>query len=123
MKQAIIRGQSKMDSIKGGFTTFSTVSSLTFLKESAYSTGRNEYSLTLVLDSSDSGEKHSIRIRFSGVKELVLRDFGNSITQITGFDVLDVSDRQLEGIRYEIVDYEDGVIHFFCSDAEILDVS
>jgi len=61
-------------------------------------------------------------MRFSRVKELSVRGFGRWPTQITGFDVVDVSERQLEGIKFEVIDYENDVIRFFCDAAEVQDV-
>jgi hypothetical protein len=98
---------------KEGFQGFSHVQSLTFAEE------EQGYSLVLVLENETPLAKVQIAMKFTCVIDVRLRDFGGKPTQITGFDVRDVSSRQLDGIRFEVVDYENDRIHFFCKSAEI----
>jgi hypothetical protein len=65
---------------------------------------------------------YTLVIRFEGVRDLQLKQFGGGETQIMGFDVTDISDRSWEGINYLVEDYEDGRLRFICKDVEILKV-
>lgn len=80
------------------------------------------YSVRLSMQADEEGKRVVATMLFLGVTELKLQSFGASITQITGLDVVDVSDRQLEGISFQVTDYEHGVIEFFCASAEIIRV-
>lgn len=122
MKMANIPGQSKIEAAVGerGYTAFSSVSSLAFFEER--DGVRPTYSMTIVLESGQPHAKYRLRMRFTGVKGLVLRRFGDYPTQLLGFGVVDVSERQLEGVRFEVVDYEEDMIRFFCKTAEVEDV-
>lgn len=61
-------------------------------------------------------------LRFGGVQSLQIRDMGGEAA-ISGFDVVDASDRQLENIHWRIEDFEEGVVEFFAATAEILSAS
>ena len=63
-----------------------------------------------------------VGILFSGVLDLQMRGFGVTPKQISGFDILDVSDRGLEQARFSVEDYENGEISFTCEEVEILSV-
>jgi hypothetical protein len=120
--RATLQGQFKIDSTvgKAGYTAFSKVASLTLSEESRAS--RPSYSLLLILETDRPDENYRLRMGFTGVKNLSLREFGGWPTQITGFDVVDVSEKQIEGIRFEVKDYENGVIRFACETAEVQEV-
>src|SRR2546430_13952384 len=60
-----------------------------------------KYSLLLSLASSNDTEG-VITFDFTNVRELSITDFGRQPTQITGFDIEDISARQLEEINYRI---------------------
>jgi hypothetical protein len=120
--EATIQGQAKLASVvgKAGFTAFSKVCSLTFFEDPE--TRRPGYSLLLVLETDRSSQNYRLRLRFTGIKEFRIREFGGCPTQITGLSIRDVSNRQLEGIRLEVIDYEHDVIRFFCDTAEVHEV-
>jgi len=63
-----------------------------------------------------------ICLRFSEVRSLQIQELGGEAC-IHGFDVVDVSDRQLEGISWYVHDYEESVISFWSKDAEVLAAS
>lgn len=67
-------------------------------------------------------EMFRISIQFDAVIGLHMKDFGGGAVQIMGFDIHFVGDRGLEGINYEIEDYENGRIQFSCRDIMILSV-
>ena len=121
MKTKIL-GQSKLDSIFGaaGYAACSKVSSLSFFEDSQST--ETSYSIILALETDRLDDNYRLRMRFTGVQDLKIREFGARPTQITGFDVIDIGDRQLEGMNFEVTDYENGVIHFFCKTASVDDI-
>ena len=64
-----------------------------------------------------------VAIEYSNVVGLSLKGFGGGVTQIMGFDILSISDRGLEGMNYEIIDYEDNRISFNCESIKVISVS
>lgn len=64
-----------------------------------------------------------ISIAFRNVSNLKLDFIGTGLHQISGFDILDVSDNGLENINFQIDDYENGSINFICEEVEIIEVS
>ncbi len=60
-----------------------------------------------------------VTICFNDVGNLHLKGFGGGAVQIMGFDIRFVGDRGLEGINYEIEDYEDDRIRFQCRSVEV----
>lgn len=65
---------------------------------------------------------HRVTMLFDGVAGLNLKDFGSAPTQIMGFDIHAIGDRGWEGVHFEIQDYEDGRIRFFCDRVRIIAV-
>jgi hypothetical protein len=61
-----------------------------------------------------------VSIKFENVVDLTMRLRGPGIHQITGFDVIDISDNGWERINFEIEDYENGTISFFCEQVTII---
>lgn len=64
-----------------------------------------------------------ISITFKNVSSLKLDFNGAGLHQISGFDILDISDNGLEKINFQIEDYEDDSINFSCEEIEINEVS
>ena len=51
-------------------------------------------------------------------------DFNDvGLHQISGFDILDISDNGLAKINFQIEDYENDSINFICEEIEIIEVS
>jgi hypothetical protein len=63
-----------------------------------------------------------VAMLFDGVRELELKRFGKAPTQVMGFDIIDVSDRGWDGIRFLVEDYENGALRLSCHSISILDV-
>jgi hypothetical protein len=103
----------------GAFTLsdFATVIALAFCERA--NSPNHEKDIDLLLQS----DRHNYRLllRFSGVRGLRLSGFGN-LTRITGLDIMDISDRQWEGMRWEISDFENGFVHFSCREARVVGV-
>jgi hypothetical protein len=115
---ARVQGFSKIESITGraSFFGFTKVVSLTF--ESQDDLFPLSSSISLVLQTAKPRGNFRVQLRFTGVINFELRQFGG-YTQILGFDVLDVSDRQWDGIKFEVIDNEDQKFHFLCETAEV----
>ncbi len=70
-----------------------------------------------------NGEFFEVSITFSGVRNLKLELHGPGLHPMSGFDIIDVSDIGLEGINFEVEDYEGGSIEFCCEGIVVNDVS
>ena len=57
-------------------------------------------------------------LRFSNVSSLQIRDLSGE-ARIQGFDIVDLSNRQLEGVNWQVFDFEEEIIGFYAKDAEI----
>ena len=75
-------------------------------------------SLTLVLETEGRAPDVRVTLTFSCVSSLRL-DLTRTHMWISGFDVRDISDRQWDGIRWEVVDSEDDALHFYCREAQV----
>lgn len=64
-----------------------------------------------------------VYIEFRTVSDLNLGFTGLGLQQVAGFDIVDVSQNGLEGINFQIEDYENGIIRFNCEEIEILEIS
>ncbi len=117
--KAQVKGEDKLYAVvgKAGYTAFSRVSALTFFEDPR--SPRSTYSLLLALETDRSTNNYRLHMKFTAVRELNIRGFGGSPTQITGFAIVDISDRQLEGVKLEAFDYEHNDIRFLCQAAEI----
>lgn len=63
-----------------------------------------------------------IKVNFSNVSNLKLDFSGAGLHQISGFDILDISENGLEKINFQIEDYENDSINFNCEEVEIIEV-
>lgn len=68
------------------------------------------------------GDFYRVRLLFGRLRDLFIKDFGSTPKQITGFDIVDISDRGWENVKFQIEDYEQGEIGFVCNSVEILSV-
>jgi hypothetical protein len=57
-----------------------------------------------------------------GVQDLQVNGWGGAETRITGLQCVDIRDRQWEGLEWEVSDYQGGMIKFYCSELEIVNV-
>ncbi len=64
-----------------------------------------------------------VTMRFFGVTNLQLKAFGMTPKQIAGFDIRDVSERSLEGVKFMVEDYENNQISFDCAEVVIEEVN
>lgn len=63
-----------------------------------------------------------ISIKFIGINNFKINGLGSTPKQVMGFDIVDISDRGWENINFQIEDYEDDSIGFYCKEICILSV-
>ena len=68
-------------------------------------------------------EFNEIKLLFKDISNLKLNFEGQFIPQLTGFDIIDISSNNWEGINFQVEDYENGKIKFYCKDIEALPIS
>jgi hypothetical protein len=66
---------------------------------------------------------HKITVKFERVRNLNLNFQDTSNMQVTGFDIVDISDNGWEDINFQIDDFEEGRIGFCCKEVEIISIS
>ena len=71
---------------------------------------------------SETSPRFRVTMLFDGVRDFELKGFGQYPKQIMGFDIIDVSNRGLEGVAFTVEDYENGELQFSCRAVDILDV-
>lgn len=64
-----------------------------------------------------------VSIIFENISSFKLDFSSAGLQQISGFDILDISDNGLEKINFQIEDYENDSINFCCEEVEINEVS
>ena len=64
-----------------------------------------------------------VSITFRNVSHLRLNFNGARLHQVSGFDILDISNNGLEKINFQVEDYENGSIDFSCESVEVNAVS
>ncbi len=77
--------------------------------------------LDLVIDSQERVPGCRLTLRFSGVRDFRMSE--GALNQICGFAINDISDRQWENVRWEVIDYENGDLAFVCAEAEVVSVA
>jgi hypothetical protein len=77
---------------------------------------------TLTLDLADEWTPGSsvVRVRFSSVSNLSIREFGGGITQVMCLVIEDVREWQCENVVYRVSESEHDTISFLCRDVSIL---
>ena len=85
------------------------------------SCGSPALAVTMVMETEGRTPDVRVKMAFSHVSSLRV-EIPGSEARIIGFDVCDISDRQWEGIRWEVLDYEDEIVRFYCRDARVEDV-
>lgn len=66
----------------------------------------------------------SLEVLFKGVVNANIQPFQNALgIRIMDLDIIDISDRQLEGLFWQINDFEENSISWSCRDIEIVSVN
>lgn len=69
-----------------------------------------------------SKEFFEVSILFKNISNLKLDFNGAGLHQVSGFDILDISDNGLEGINFQIDDIEKASLSFYCEEIEIKEI-
>ncbi len=69
------------------------------------------------------GEFDEISLLFYDVSNFNCNFEGEFIPQLMGFDIVDISDQGWESIKFQIEDYEDGIIGFYCREIEVKSIA
>jgi len=75
---------------------------------------RTRYDLELALATDKQVDNRKIVLKFHRVASLRIKAFGGGLTQIIGLDLSNIRDRGWEHLHWEISDFENGVIAFYC---------
>jgi hypothetical protein len=62
-----------------------------------------------------------VELRFEGVCDVEVRLRGLGPWQVSGFDIVDVRDRQLEGLRVLVEDFENGAVRWYADRVTVVD--
>ncbi|WDF48802.1 hypothetical protein PQ460_12300 [Paenibacillus sp. KACC 21273] len=65
---------------------------------------------------------YELLIRFMNIDALRFQS-GGTLTHISGFNIKDLTEHGYYPMKYEIEDYENGIIHFYCADIEFLSLT
>lgn len=84
------------------------------------SEGQSRLELTISSDWRETD--YSVTFRFAGVSARTINDVGGGLIQVIGFDVSDISDRQWEGINWEVYGCEDQALHFYAESVTIVNI-
>lgn len=83
---------------------------------------RNDTNLDITFIAEVKEEqKYEVKIRFCKVENLELFA-GGGVIQLSGFEILDFRDRSWETIKFQVRDFENENIDFYCNNIEILEV-
>jgi hypothetical protein len=94
--------------------------------------GASEVILTAIFQRRDAvkdgwpstkSPQYRVTIRFLAVRDFHIKQFGRAAVQIMGFDIIDISSKGWEDIRFSIEDYEDDRIALHCKEIEILNIA
>ncbi|MBP1996958.1 hypothetical protein [Paenibacillus eucommiae] len=76
--------------------------------------------ISFILIPKDKLKKFKVTIRFKKLGSLQLSAGGTAI-QLSGFEILDISDRGWDSVKYLVRDYEyEEGLKFYCNDIEII---
>ncbi len=76
----------------------------------------------LLVESEDLRPNYALLLRFTGVRGLRLENFGGCETSVV-FDVVSLKDRQWEDIYWEVFDYEEAMLRFYCKTVEVVSLT
>jgi hypothetical protein len=87
--------------------------------EMVYGAGQN---IDLVVESEDRHPNYQLRLTFCDVSGLKLDDFGGGQTRIMGLEIVNITEKQWDGINWEVLDFENKIMEFRSKTAEIVSV-
>ena len=75
-------------------------------------------SIVMILETEDRNPNVRVKMTFLNATSIKLQ-FETDPGRVFGFEVFSISDRQMESMNWEVRDFEDGVLHFYCSEARV----
>lgn len=78
--------------------------------------------IDLVLTTNKRVPPARIHLRFSHVSGFKTTEWSGGVINIAGLDVVHISQNQMDGINWQVFDYEDSAINFYSREAEIVSV-
>jgi hypothetical protein len=85
-----------------------------------YETETHSPCLEMTVESEERSPSYQLKLVFTGVRSLRLREFGGKQTRIIGLDVTDISERNWENVCWQVMDYEDDNLNFLAKTATIV---
>ena len=79
--------------------------------------------IDLTIESEDRTPNYQLKLTFCGIAGLRLDDFGGGQTRIIGLDIVDATEKQWEGVLWEVLDFENNAMEFRAKTAEIVSVA
>ncbi len=79
--------------------------------------------IEMALDTDKHEGKYRILLRFEHISDLKISNFGGTDVLFEGFDIIDISNDQWEDVNFQVMDYEDGTISFYCKRVTMLSFS
>ena len=89
----------------------------------AHEGGARISAMEMVLDSGKDEGKYRIKLRFEHISNLKISNFGGNEVLFEGFDLIDISNDQWEDVNFQVMDYEDDTINFYCKSVTMLSFS
>lgn len=78
--------------------------------------------LEMVLITVGRSPDYQVIIQFTGVSNSRFQCVGNGMIYINGFDIINISEKQWENIKWEVVDYENDILHIYAKVVRVLAV-
>jgi hypothetical protein len=78
--------------------------------------------LELCLETEKRQPAARLCVKFHQVSSLTIKELSGD-ARIQGFDIADISNRQLDDIRWQVFDFENGALGFYAKDSEITSAS
>lgn len=98
---------------------FREVTSLHFSK-ALTPDGDSDHVIEVTILTEDEEPVTALSLRCTGVRGFRVRDFGGGRARIIGFDMRSLEGRQLEGLRCEVIDYENDDMGFLCREIQVV---
>lgn len=124
-------GYDKAREILGEFSFYE----FRLLRELQFHSGDEGNELMLVMETDFRTPRYLMKLSFKrvvclriGTEDGIAGFYDDSrqsyyLATISGFVIVNISDRQWEGLHWEVADFEDDEIHFYCKSVEIVSVT
>jgi len=103
------------------FSEFRIIRELCFY-ETCDESGRNQ-NIDLIVESEGRNPNYQLKLTFCGVAGLRIDDFGGGQTRVIGLDIVDASEKQWEGVFWEVLDFENNAMEFRAKSVELTSIT